>query len=221
MVTKGARRGTSRALICWMRAPLLLTTAVLVAVCAACAEPDPPYGDPNGIVGKKLPNEGAASGGGSSSGSASSGAPAESPFGGPYDEAANKPTITLKASHAAKAPSAPEPGDSLNCTECHIKEGLATAKPFSFGGRVMDKGQPTADAEVVVVEGGEKLGPVKSDADGFFWFPGDPIKQSAKAYVRKGSGAEQAMGGGLPAGGGGCDKEGCHSPGSTSGKIHL
>jgi hypothetical protein len=176
-----------------------------VALAGACAEPDPTYGQPGGIIGRSLPHE---VGGGASPATV---------FGAPYDVKANRPTTTLQAAHAAKG--GPTPSDALNCLECHKTGGVAAAKIFSFGGRVTSKGVPAPDVDVLVDQG-EKLGPVKSDSGGFFWSLGAPVKAGAKAYVRKGD-VQQAMGGALAAGtGGGCDSSGCHVPGKQ-GPINL
>lgn len=173
---------------------------------AACAEPDPNYGDPGGVIGRPLPNE-VGGGGGTTS-----------VFGAPYSATANKPTTTMKAAHAAKG--GPAPGDALNCLDCHKTGGAAAGKLFSFGGRVTSKGAPAPDVDVLVIQGTEKLGPVKSDADGFFWSPGAPVKAGANTYVRN-KDAEAKMGGALAAGtGGSCDGANCHVPGKQ-GKINI
>jgi hypothetical protein len=171
----------------------LLLVTVGLAVAGACAEPDPNYGDPSGIVGKTLPKE--------SAGSAAGGSDA---FGGAYSADANKPTTTLKASHQAKG--GPTPETVGNCLDCHKTGGAAAAKLFAIGGRIAKN---TANVDVVVSSGGDKIGPVKSDADGFFWAPGT-LKAGSNAAVRNANG-DSKMTQPLLATDGGCDQTGtCH-----------
>jgi hypothetical protein len=162
----------------------------------ACAEPDPNYGDPHGIWDKVLPKEESASS-----------APAGADFGGPYSESANKPTTTLKAAHEAK--SGPAPAAVKDCFDCHKPGGQAATKPFAFGGRVSQ-----ANVDVVVNAGSDRQGPVKSDADGFFWFAGTP--KAGKALIRNAS-KESRMVSAIQAGTG-CDSAACHAS-SNPGKI--
>ncbi len=175
----------------------------------SCAESDPPYGDPNGIVSKKLPNESAASV------TSDGGTTDFSPFPTAYSATANKPTTTLVAGHAAAASQgAPSAIDApLVCSDCHKSGGVAQAKIWAFGGRVMrgTAGVPNVD---VIITGTSTLGPVKSDADGFFWLAGTPIGAGAKATIRNASG-KSAMTGtpGLA-----CDTAGCHQD-AAQGRI--
>lgn len=193
-----------------MRA-FFVATAVLISPCG-CAEPDPSFGDPNGIIGKKLPNEPATSteGGGV--------------FGAPYSATTPPPpTTTLRAAHAAK--SQPAPDVVTECLACHGATAAGTTPTWAFGGRIVDSaGAPATNADVVVVQGTTKIGPVKSDADGFFWAPASSgtVATGARVYVRKES-SEQQMGGQLQAGtGGACDSTaGCHGGTSGPGKVHL
>jgi hypothetical protein len=169
----------------------------LVSALAACAEPDPRFGDPNGIVNRSLPKEPAGAGGGGGG------------FTDAYSAAANKPTTTLRAEHA-KGPGRPAPESVTDCLGCHVAGGQATNKPFDFGGRV---GGNKPDVDVLVVGAdGAKLGPVKSDADGFFWSPGGAsIKAGSHVFMRSAKGPA-SMNGELGAGkaGGGCMAVQCH-----------
>jgi len=180
--------------------------AASLAGASSCAEPDPPYGDPNGIAGKKLPNESA-----STAPTTSSGGTDNTPFSGAYDANANKPSTTLVASHAAAASKgAPSAIDApLVCSDCHKSGGVAQAKIWAFGGRVMkgSAGVPNVD---VIITGTATLGPVKSDADGFFWLAGTPIGAGAKATIRNASGKSSMTGTPGPA----CDTSGCHQDGA-------
>ena len=175
---------------------------------SSCAESDPPYGDPNGIVGKKLPNESATTTG-SSSGTTSNGV-----FPSAYDPNANKPSTTLVAGHAAAASKgAPSAIDApLVCSDCHKSGGVAQAKIWAFGGRVMrgTAGVPNID---VLITGTATLGPVKSDADGFFWLTGTaPIATTGNhAAIRNSSGIISSMTGSP---GPACDTSGCHQDGA-------
>ncbi len=187
-----------------MRARAGWIGAVLVALCS-CAEPDPTYGKPGAILKNTLPNDVTGSPGGA--------------FGGAYDANANKPTTTMTQSHQGKAGTPQQISDSLDCLSCHKTGG--TAPEFTFGGRVTSKGAPAPNADVLVVVDGQKLGPVKSDSDGFFWSPGAALKEGGKAFVR-GADGEREMGQALKAGaaGGGCDSANCHVPDKV-GKISL
>lgn len=187
----------------------LLPATILLAVAAARQEPDPTYGDPGGILGRTLPNE--TTTGGSSGG-------ASGPFPSAYDANANKPTTSLETGHTGgKGPAA---ADNLDCMDCHKNGGTGPA--FSFGGRIFDGATAVADADVIVVQGTTNVGPVKSDAQGFFWSPGAPLADGAKTFVRKGTNPVQLMGGALTAStGGGCtSSSGCHGA-SNPGKIHI
>lgn len=189
-------------------ATLTLFSALCAAVLVACGPDEPKFGDPGGIIGKTLPNE-VTGGGNNTPGGV---------FGAPYDPNAFKPATTMATAHAAKG--GPAPADTLDCLSCHKEGGAAAGKPFSFGGRVVSNNAPAADVDVIVIQDGEKIGPVKSDADGFFWSAGRAVKDGAKTYVRKGTN-ERAMGGALQAGtGGSCDNSNCHVPGKQ-GKIFI
>lgn len=185
----------------------LLGIVVSFAGVTSCQEPDPNYGVPGGIKGQALPNE-------ANAGSANGGV-----FGAPYDANANKPKTTLTAAHTGK-PGAPAAGDDLNCSQCHKAGG--TAPEFAYGGRIYADNKPVGDADVLVVVGDAKVGPVKSDADGFFWSSGAALKEGGKAYVRKDTTERpmnQPLGGGEA--GGGCNATACHATTSTTGRITL
>lgn len=189
-------------------ATLSLISAACAAALVACGPDEPRFGDPGGILGRSLPNE-VTSGGNKAPGGV---------FGAPYDPNAFKPRTTMATAHAGKG--GPAPADTLDCLSCHKEGGAAGTKPFSYGGRVVSNNAPAPDVDVIVIQGDEKLGPVKSDADGFFWFAGPAVKEGAKTYVRKTT-TERAMGGALRANtGGSCDAANCHVPGGQ-GKIFI
>lgn len=165
-------------------------------VIAACQEPDPNWGDVNGIWGKTLPGEQAAT---------------TTPAGN-----VAAPTTTLKAAHATdkgKAGGAPAPDKPTDCMGCHT--GTPGPK-FSFGGRIESAGAGVANV-VVTVTG---LKAVKSDADGYFWSEEGDVAQGAKVSVQKGTDNPAPMGTPLGAGkaGGACLSSTCH--GGGQGPIH-
>lgn len=188
------REGTRRAFVWTMVGHRHLTLALVLAI-GACAEADTRYGDPNGILGNALPKEDLTS---SSDGN--------SAFGGAF--VAGAPATTLRAGHGTD-PARPKPdGDVPDCMSCHDTGKTAAGKSFDFGGRLAKK----VPAEVVVVgKGGAKIGPVKVDADGFFWSPkSSGVTEGSKVFVRTAS-ATSEMGKELSAaGGGGCDAPSCH-----------
>lgn len=97
-----------------MRALALCIVLVTAAVVAACQEPEQSYGEPNGIIGKKLPQEGdTAVVSGSSSGQ------------GPVV------TVSMKIKH--ENGKGPAPGPKIVCLDCHKAGG--SAPEFSFGGK--------------------------------------------------------------------------------------
>jgi hypothetical protein len=166
------------------------------ALLGACQEPDPSWGDVNGIWGKTLPGEQPATAGAN-----------------PNDVPA--PTTTLKAAHGSdKGKAASAPLDKVpDCMNCH------TGNPgpkFSFGGRIETGGAGVADV-VVTVTG---LKGVKSDADGYFWSEEGDVAGGSKVTVQKGTGNPSPMGTPLGAGaaGGGCLSANCHAGGQ--GPIH-
>jgi hypothetical protein len=160
----------------------LWATTGWVVVLASCAEPDPNYGPPGGIITQKLPNATGGGGGGGTSGAA-----APDPFGAAYDANANKPTTTLRAGHTAAAAQGAPSADSTipDCLSCHAAGLTAASKPWSFGGQVANK---LANVDVVVTDGTNKIGPVKSDADGFFWATGNPVAAQMHVFVRNANG---------------------------------
>lgn len=142
----------------------------------ACADAETNYGDPNGIVGKRLPKETAPADPGTGEPTGTD------PFEGTTPTA---PSTTLEAAHtAATGKGAPAPADDLDCLSCHTSAGTAAAKPFAYGGHVKDS-KPNVD--VIVVVGTTKAGPVKTDDRGFFWLAGSPLAAGGKASVRSGS----------------------------------
>jgi hypothetical protein len=125
----------------------------------------------------------------------------------------------LAAGHTGKA-GAPAAGNELACLTCHGTGGAAATKPFAFGGRVINGGQPAANIDVQVVSGGATLGPVKSDDAGFYWLAlTTPIADGAKAYARSDK-AEAAMSTPLTAGAGSCDAVACHGN-PAQGNVHV
>ncbi len=197
----------------WGFAALLVTLGASAAL--SCAEPDPNFGDPGGILGRKLPGEGASTGTTSSGGGV---------FGAPYSATANPATTTLEAAHAAKGMPNPEAAATLDCLSCHKSGGAASTKAFTFGGRVYDPDgkAPVAAADCIVVlgDGTAKLGPVKSDKDGYFWLLGGVMPAGAHVTLRSKDNKEAPMNGPLQATDGACQAGGtCH--GGTQGKIRL
>lgn len=189
------------------RAWALPTTMLLAAALGACGPDEPQFGPSGVILGKPLPNEGTTSG------------PGGGVFGAEYDANANKPTTTMLVSHQGKG-GPTEATDAIDCLSCHNAGGAAKDKVFSYGGRVMRGTAPAAATDVLVVNGNEKLGPVKSDSDGFFWFAGAPVKAGSKTYVRSAAGTESMsspLGDGQAAS---CDSASCHVTGKQ-GKIHV
>jgi hypothetical protein len=164
-----------------LRMRLLLFVTVGVAGAIACADPDPNFGEPAGIIGRKLPKEG------ETPGAPGPGGGPTSAFPKPYAAADNKPTTTLKAAHDAKGGPAPDT-IAQPCLDCHKTGGQAAAKVFSFGGRIAGK-KPDID---VIVGGGTPLGPTKTDADGFYWFVGGAVADGSRPVVRSAT-EESAM----------------------------
>jgi len=187
------------------RAALLVL--LLAAALGACGPDEPQFGAPGNILGKPLPKE-------PTTGGATGGV-----FGAPYDANANKPATTMLQAHVGTGgPTAA--ADNIDCLSCHNAAGLAKNVVFSYGGRVMRGTAPAPDTDVIVVNGEEKLGPVKSDADGFFWFEGAAVKNNAKTHVRSAAGTASMS---TPLGEGqaaSCDSANCHVPG-RQGKITV
>jgi len=186
---------------------VLVVTLLLEAALGACGPDEPDFGPAGVILGKPLPKEPASGGAGGGV------------FGADYDANANKPATTMLAAHQGKGgPTAAT--DDIDCLVCHNAAGAAQNKVFSYGGRVMRGTTPAAAADVIVVNGNDKLGPVKSDADGFFWMLGTPVKSGSKTYVRSAAGTQSMS---TPLGEGqaaSCDSATCHVPGKQ-GKISV
>ena len=189
------------------RAGIITVTVLLAAALGACGPDEPQFGAAGVILGKPLPRE-------PSTGGAGGGV-----FGADYDPNANKPATPMLQAHAGTGgPTAA--ADNIDCLTCHVAGGLASAVAFSYGGRIMRGTTPAANADIIVVNGDEKLGPVKSDADGFFWLVGAPVKSGSKTYVRSAAGSESMstpLGEGV---GASCDSANCHVPG-RQGKITV
>lgn len=169
-----------------MRAFALCIVLVIAAVAAACQEPDQTFGEPNGIVGKKLPNEGA---------------PLPPPASGSSGTA---PTVTISMKTKHEAVKGPPPGGKIVCLDCHKAGG--TAVEFSFGG------QSVVGATIKV----GTLAAVGCDTDGYFWLKGGPLPKGSRATVGKGDKAKEMSGSleGIP--GGSCDQAtSCHGNAGT------
>jgi hypothetical protein len=194
-----------------MRRPLFPIGSVVIAgvVAFACQEPDPNYGDPGGILGKKLPSEpGAAT---------APGAVDTGPFAGTTPTAPEK---TLKAAHAAATPPAPAPEAVPECLGCHGKGAAGATIKWAFAGRVMEGTAGVKDIDVIVLKDAVKVGPVKTDADGFFWAPDTAIPEGAKTHIRKGTTVTSMNGALTAAKGGACNTTPvCHGEGGV-GPIH-
>ena len=193
----------------------------LLALLGACGSDDPAFGQAGAILCRPLPNEVSTGGCSASGGGASgaSGASGGSVFGTAYDPASNKPSQTMVAAHASTSgPKAPS--DDIDCLSCHSATGAAKNKPMAFGGRIVKGAAPAPDIDVVVVNSGETLGPVKTDKDGFFWKFGGEVKRGAKTHIRSASGVSSmssALGAGAAAS---CDSASCHVPGKK-GKVNA
>jgi hypothetical protein len=166
----------------------------LAAVLGACQETEPRFGDPNGIWGKKLPNE-KASASSSSSGSA---------------EPVTPPTVTMEEKHKTEkgtASSAPAPGAAKDCMACHT--GTPGPK-FAIGGRVETGGEGVAN---VTVRAGSAA--AVTDKDGYFWATGNDIQENDQATALKEGGDIRTMSAVLkPADGdGSCSRSTCHGNG--------
>lgn len=178
----------------------------------SCAEPDPSYGDPGGILGKKVPNESAT---GSSSSSSSGGD--NGPFPSAYSGTANPAVKSVVAAHAAAVAAGKAAPSSISaplvCDSCHKAGQAAEAKLLAIGGRVMkgENGVPNVD---VIITGPTTVGPVKSDVDGFFFALGTPIGAGSKATIRSQAGMSPMTS--TPQAS--CDTNGCHQE-SGQGRI--
>lgn len=192
------------------RALFVGTIVIAAGIIAACQEPDPNYGDPSGIIGKKLPGE---SSSGSTSTSSGDSATASGSSGAPTAPA---PTITVAAAHADSGGGGPAVPFSTDCLTCHGGTGPATAK-FAFGGLVSN----AAGAQVTVVVDG--LQPVATDDAGYFWSTEATALAAGSSVNLWVNGASKDKMPGLAAGnaGGAClGASGCH--GATSpGPIQL
>lgn len=195
-----------------LSSPRLLPFLALAAALGSCAEPDPSYGDPGGILGKKVPNE---SGSGSSSSSSSGGD--DAPFPSAYSGTANPAVKSVVSAHAAAVAAGKAAPSSISaplvCDSCHKEGQAAAAKILAIGGRVMkgEAGIPNVD---VIVTGPATVGPVKSDADGFFFALGTPIGAGSKVAIR--SQAGKSVMSSTPQAS--CDTNGCHQE-SGQGRV--
>ena len=188
---------------------LLPTIPLALAIGAACAEPDPTYGEPGSIIGKTLPGgDGPSSSGGGDGGAGGAGGGGADPFGGAYSPTnPPPPTKTLKDAHANGG--GPTPDTVGDCLTCHTTGGQAKGFIWAFGGR---DGTKAAGIDVVVTDpSGNKIGPVKTDADGFFWAPGGPVVPKSKVAMRNANNTVKMSGSLQSASDGGCMQGGsCH-----------
>lgn len=177
---------------------------LLLTGLGACDSDEPEFGAAGVILGKPLPRE-------------TTNASAGEVFGSAYDPNANRPDQPMVELHDGTG-GPTTASDTIDCLSCHSTEGIAKSKAFSYGGRVYKGTAPAPNAEVIVIDGNDKLGPVKADADGFFWYLGPPVKAGAKTYARSASGTEamtSPLGAGVAAS---CDSANCHVPGKQ-GKV--
>ncbi len=173
-----------------------------IALGGACGgEPEPSFGDPGDIAGRKL---GGNTSGPSTSSSGDGGSTSSSGGADPFSPEPAAPTTTAKAAHKAKGQ--PDPVPTLACGSCH---NGTTAPAWAIAGYIEKKGGGGAkDAIVVVVDGATRVA-AKADADGFFWVAGTPVtKGNASAKLTK----IGKMLTPLAAGGGNCSASACHTP---------
>ncbi len=190
------------------RARTSISSAYVVIALAigACAEPEPGFAPPGALRGRNLPGVQPDTPAGGSG-----------VFGAPYDAKAFLPTTTVKDAHGPKnQPLAP--GD---CFTCHNKKPTALGPPFAYGGRVVLGREGTAPApnvDVIVIQGDVKLGPVKSDADGYFWLESEVDVTDGRTTIRSAESEAQMIGKLFP-GYGSCSVSGCH--GQTPGQPQV
>lgn len=118
----------------------------------------------------------------------------------------------------------------MSAAQCHNQAlGLGTGAPaYSYGGTLYktDKTTPFAGATIVLKLGTAEKSVVVADNGNFWMVPGvaglDP-PTTILAATAKASGCPDVvpMVGTLTAGGGDCNKGGCHTPGVGQGVIHL
>ncbi len=189
------------------RARVVTIALLLAAALGGCGPDEPQFGAAGVILGKPLPKEPITGGAGGGV------------FGADYDPDTNKRTTTMLAAHQGKGgPTVAD--DRIDCMTCHIAGGAAAAVVFSYGGGIMNGTTPAANADIIVLNGDTKLGPVKSDTDGFFWFAGPAVAAGAKTHVRSAAGVQSMstpLGAGVAAS---CDSANCHVPGKQ-GKITV
>jgi hypothetical protein len=119
----------------------------------------------------------------------------------------------------------------MSAANCHnAAMGLGTGAPaYSYGGVLFkaDKTTPYAGATIIVTLGSAEKKAVVSDNGEFFMVPGvaglDPPTNTMTATTKATAcpSAPVAMGGVLTAGGGDCQKSGCHTPGVGQGVIYA
>lgn len=118
----------------------------------------------------------------------------------------------------------------MSAAGCHNQAlGLGTGAPaYSIGGTLYkaDKTTPFPGATIVVKIGAAEKSVVAADNGNFWMVPGvagiDPPTNTDQGET-KASGCPDVipMVGKLTAGGGDCNKGGCHTPGVGQGAIHL
>jgi hypothetical protein len=175
-------------------------SCVLIALAiAACSDEDPNYGAPSSIKGKDVP-----------------GVPVTEFFTGPYNATENALGVSPTDVHASRQLVALTP--DLACFSCHGGQPTMPGNPAAFAGFVRLNGtnQPAANADVVVVSGGQRLA-TKSGKDGFFWISAAAGKlgSDARVAVRDSQGRISEMKQQLP--NGGCTASSCHGPTEITG----
>lgn len=198
--------------------PLVLAIGLAVGATGASgcgAEPEPAFGDPSGIVGKKLKEK---AGGGSSSSSGGDGGAEPDGYFPATDPPA--PTTTAEAAHAAgAAKGAPAISATLECLSAGCHGGGGTAPAFAYGGYVVKSGAPAAGA-IIAVKTSSGFLASKSDPKGYFWFKGPRVTEGSVAAKPEGATApqqEKLMGGDLlPSNdNGNCNSGKCHNGGTS------
>lgn len=195
-----------------LRPALVVLVLGLAACAAACGpEPEPSFGDPSGIAGRKIPNDGnEAPSPGTSPGDA--GATSSGGTTDPFSPAPAAPTQTAKAAHAAKGQTAILP--TLACGSCH--GGSGPGPSWAIAGYVEAKGAGANGAIVAVMDGTTRLAAAKTDSDGFFWVAGTPV---AKGNVSVKLTKVAKMGTTLSTGGNNCNSSSCHT--GSAGTIQV
>jgi hypothetical protein len=180
----------------------------ILALVTACADPEPRFGDPG--VGNSLVLPGArreAEG-------------TQPLFGGrPFDPQNPAPPLDTGANIHQQRAAIPISAETI-CMGCHgVGMPGATTKWAYAGIAFAAPNVPLAEGEVIVADGTNTVGPVKTAVDGYFWIAVDAgvIGPTAKTAVRDRDGGYSEMSQSLD-GNGNCNGAGsCHA--GTAGKI--